>query len=169
MSGHEHEQAACGCPCCLQNLSEEVEVEAFYDFFSKFGEILQCKTDTDSYGQVRRLPMLDVGPRWQAALCEEWHPVAPASAHSLEGNHWQDCFSRLLAASATRLPTEWCAARIPSPLLPLVGALLAQYFGQVQYMETSSVASAVECANGMRWHGAVIQVVPHHKAAQVER
>lgn len=39
---------------CVQNLSEEVETEAFYDFFSKFGEILQCKTDTDSYGQVRR-------------------------------------------------------------------------------------------------------------------
>lgn len=46
------------CVCLLgsllQNLSEEVEVEAFYDFFSKFGEILQCKTDTDNYGQVRR-------------------------------------------------------------------------------------------------------------------
>lgn len=38
----------------LQNLSEEVEVEAFYDFFSRFGDILQCKTDTDSYGQVRQ-------------------------------------------------------------------------------------------------------------------
>jgi RNA recognition motif-containing protein len=38
----------------VQNLSEEVETEAFYDFFSKFGEILQCKTDTDNYGQVRR-------------------------------------------------------------------------------------------------------------------
>lgn len=79
---------------CLQNLSEEVEVEAFYDFFSKFGEILQCKTDTDSYGQ---------------------------------------------------------------------------YFGQVQYMDTSSVAAAVDGANGTRWHGAVIQVVPHHKAAHVDR
>lgn len=44
-----------------------------------------------------------------------------------------------------------------------------QYFGQVQYMETGSVAAAVEGANGTRWHGAVIQVVPHHKAAQVER
>jgi RNA recognition motif-containing protein len=37
----------------VQNLSEEVETEAFYEFFSKFGEILQCKTDTDNYGQVR--------------------------------------------------------------------------------------------------------------------
>jgi RNA recognition motif-containing protein len=78
----------------VQNLSEEVEVEAFYEFFAKFGEILQCKTDTDSYGQ---------------------------------------------------------------------------YFGQVQYMETASVAAAVDGANGTRWHGAVIQVVPHHKAAQAER
>jgi RNA recognition motif-containing protein len=90
------------CCCCfattvfsyLQNLSEEVEVEAFYEFFSRFGEILQCKTDTDNYGQ---------------------------------------------------------------------------YFGQAQYMETASVAAAVDGANGTRWHGAVIQVVPHHKAAQAGR
>lgn len=69
-------------------------------------------------------------------------------------------------------PLQCCTARIVSTLVPLFGLLLRlllQYFGQVQYMETSSVASAVECANGTRWHGAVIQVVPHHKASQVER
>lgn len=100
MSSHIHSLACCPAAAlltvdpCVQNLSEEVEVEAFYEFFAKFGEILQCKTDTDSYGQ---------------------------------------------------------------------------YFGQVQYMETASVAAAVDGANGTRWHGAVIQVVPHHKAAQAER
>lgn len=35
-----------------QNLSEEVEVEQFYEFFSQFGDILQCKTEMDQYGQV---------------------------------------------------------------------------------------------------------------------
>jgi hypothetical protein len=41
----------------MQNLSEEVDVEMLFDFFSQFGEIYQCKTDTDLYdqyfGQVR--------------------------------------------------------------------------------------------------------------------
>jgi hypothetical protein len=35
----------------LQNLSEEVDMELLFDFFSQFGEIYQCKTDSDLYGQ----------------------------------------------------------------------------------------------------------------------
>uniref|UniRef100_A0A383VC19 U-box domain-containing protein n=1 Tax=Tetradesmus obliquus TaxID=3088 RepID=A0A383VC19_TETOB len=35
----------------IKNLSEEVDVEMLYDFFSQFGEIYQCKTDTDLYHQ----------------------------------------------------------------------------------------------------------------------
>lgn len=60
------------CVCarwCLQNLSEEVEVEAFYDFFSKFGGILQCKTDTDNYGQVRAPDLMAAHPMLQQLPC----------------------------------------------------------------------------------------------------
>jgi hypothetical protein len=44
------------CPAALrcgllQNLSEEVDVEMLFDFFSQFGEIYQCKTDSDLYDQ----------------------------------------------------------------------------------------------------------------------
>lgn len=36
-------------------------------------------------------------------------------------------------------------------------------------MDSSSVAAAVAGGDGTRWHSSVIQVVPHHKAATVER
>eukprot|EP00879_Flechtneria_rotunda_P018679 GHRR01019602.1.p1 GENE.GHRR01019602.1~~GHRR01019602.1.p1 ORF type:complete len:434 (+),score=155.22 GHRR01019602.1:420-1721(+) len=35
----------------VKNLSEEVDVSMLFDFFSKFGEIYQCKTDIDVFGQ----------------------------------------------------------------------------------------------------------------------
>lgn len=44
-----------------------------------------------------------------------------------------------------------------------------QYYGQVQYMESSAVTAAVSAANGTRWMGAVIQVVAHHRAGQADR
>jgi len=55
----------------MQNLSEEVEVEEFYEFFSKFGKILQCKTEMDQFGQVRH---------WTSAAAGRtlWRPICNA-------------------------------------------------------------------------------------------
>jgi hypothetical protein len=58
------------CPLLLlllQNLSEEVDVQMLFDFFSQFGDIYQCKVDSDLYdqyfGQVRGVHQQRLGPR----------------------------------------------------------------------------------------------------------
>ncbi|KAF6256739.1 hypothetical protein COO60DRAFT_85213 [Scenedesmus sp. NREL 46B-D3] len=111
----------------IKNLSEEVDVEMLYDFFSQFGEIYQCKTDVDLYhqyfGQVTYLDEDSVVAAVAGANQTRWQ----SSVIVVEPHH-----KAHLANSAAR------------SMAPVPDASSAQDFPGLSSSSSSSAATAAQ-------------------------